>query len=379
MIKKYTKTFLLAAILLLFFSPQVKAQDIDSDKTDLYKEQYEQSSAESIKDYLPQETTEYFNANGIDPSDYNWVNNVSAEGVFLHIYEIFKSGAKKPLAIGAGLMAVILINGALSSQNEKGAALKTADYATVLSGGALLINPVFAVISNTVAVLKSITMFMGAFVPIFAAIVASSGKVATSLSMSTLLLAATNVISYIASFVVVPLLCGYLSLSIASSVSPLVSKTGIAEGVKQIGLWIMSLLSTVFIGILSIQNTVNASADTLTLKTAKFVVGSAVPVAGTALSEALTTVTASMGLLRSSVGIYAVFCCGAIILPFLIELLLWKLMLTVTGAIAELFSQGAIASLIKSINSVITVTIGIILLTAVLFIISLAVVTTAAQ
>lgn len=370
---KYIKVVSCVLLLLAIFSFSVSAQDADTDS--IYKEQYDLSGADKLSSSLPHNTQEHLEEIGINAADYNWVNAVSVKSVFSHIFEVIKTGAKTPLTVGAALVSIILISAAFNSAADGNSASLSASFATALSSAAVLINPLFAVISNTVGVLKAITVFMSAFIPVFAGIVAAGGGALSAVSMSAVLLGATNLISYIASFVVVPLLCGYLSLSIASSVSPLVAKTGIADGIKQLSLWIMSLLSTVFIGILSIQTSVNAAADTLGLKTAKFVLGSAVPVAGTALSEALATVTASMGLLRSSVGIYAVYCCVAIILPFLLELLLWKLMLTVISAISELFSATALSSLLKSVNTVVTVTIGIILLTAVLFIISLAVVT----
>ena len=373
--KKLIKLLLFWGVIITFCSVITINAQADTETDAIYSEQYSLSGADSLEAALPDDTKEYFSQNGITAADYNWVNNVSVQSVFSYMTEVFATGAKKPLSIGAALIAVILISGALNTTAKKAAESGALSYATVLSSAAILINPVFSVISNTVAVLKAITVFMSTFIPVFVGIVAASGGVVSSAAMGASLLGATNGISYIATFVVVPLLCGYLSLSVASSVSPLVAKTGIADGIKQLSLWLMSLLSTIFIGILSIQNTVNASADTLALKTAKFVIGSAVPVAGTALSEALTTVTASMGLLRSSVGIYAVFSCIAIVLPFFIELLLWKLMLTIVSSIAELFSADSISSLLKSINTVITVTIGIILLSAALFIISLAVVT----
>lgn len=370
-LKKILKAVFCFFVVLSISGMTASAQETDA----IYKEQYDLSGADSLTDSLPYDTQNHLEELGINASDYNWVNAVSVESVFAHIFEIIKTGAKKPLTVGAALIAIILISAAFNAVADGGSTSLSASFATVLSSAAVLINPLLAVISNTVGVLKAITVFMSAFIPIFAGIVAAGGGALSAVSMSAVLLGATNVISYIASFVVVPLLCGYLSLSIAASVSPLVAKTGIADGIKQLSLWIMSLLSTVFIGILSIQTSVNAAADTLGLKTAKFVLGSAVPVAGTALSEALSTVTASMGLLRSSVGIYAVYCCVAIILPFLSELLLWKLMLTVVSAVADLFAASALSSLFKSVNTVVTVTIGIILLTAVLFIISLAVVT----
>jgi len=172
---------------------------------------------------------------------------------------------------------------------------------------------------------------------------------------------------------------GYLGLSIASSVSPLITKTGIADGIKKISLWTMSLTTTVFIGILGIQTAVNSAADTLTIKTAKFIIGSAVPVAGTALSEALTTVTASMGMLKAGIGVWGVVACAAIFLPLLIELILWRIMLCITAAAADLFSLGEISSVLRSVDTVISLLSGIILLIGAVFIISLTVVVGAAK
>jgi len=194
--------------------------------------------------------------------------------------------------------------------------------------------------------------------------------------MSTLLLGASQTVSYISNFVVVPLLGGYMAISLASSVSPIISRSGIAEGIKKLSFWIMSLMTTLFVGILSIQTAVNASADTLSLKTAKFIIGSSVPVAGTVLSEALTTVTASMGLLKSTVGVYGVIACCAIFLPLIAELLIWRVMLLLTVCVSDLFSLSQISAMLRCVDTVMSVITGIILLTCAMFVISLTVVVT---
>lgn len=212
---------------------------------------------------------------------------------------------------------------------------------------------------------------MTSFIPVFAVIIATCGACVTSVSMSSLLLGASQVVSYVSNFVVVPLLGGFLSISLTTSVSPLLSRSGIADGIKKLAFWIMSLLTTVFVGILSIQTAFNTSADSLTLKTAKFIVGSSVPVAGTVLSEALTTVTASMGMIKSSVGIYGVIVCCAIFLPLLAELFIWRIVLILNSAISDLFSLQRISALLRSVDTVISVIIGIILLTGAMFVISL--------
>ena len=237
--------------------------------------------------------------------------------------------------------------------------------------------PIFSVVDCSVNALKGCAAFITAFIPVFAAIVAASSAVAISVSMSALLLGACEVVSFVCSFVIMPLMGGFLGVSLASSVSPIIGKSGIADGIKKLCFWTMSLLTTVFVGILSIQTAVSAAADTLGVKTTKFILGSAVPIAGTAVSEALTTVTASMGILKTSVGFYAVIACAVIFLPVLAELFIWRVSLNLNSSLAELLSLSQISAVLKSVDTVISLLIGIILLTGTMFVISLGVVISA--
>ena len=355
---------------LLIFTP-LNCYAEDNSYEEIYRQQYESANLNDLQNSLPEDTKDFLNENGMDIENPDWVNEISLENVFTHILNFLKSGAKTPFAVGMGIFAVILISAALSGMEIGAPAANTALYATALSVAAVICVPLFSVLNASVNALQGCAVFMTSFVPVFAVIIATSGSVATSVSMSSLLLASSQALSFISNIVVIPLLSGVLSISLATSVSPILARSGIADGIKKLAFWIMSLLTTVFIGILSIQTAVNASADTLTLKTAKFIVGSSVPVAGTVLSEALTTVTASMGMIKSSVGIYGVIACAAIFLPLLAELFIWRVVLLLNATISDLFSLERISSLLRSVDTVISVVIGIILLTSAMFVISL--------
>lgn len=341
---------------------------------EIYNEQYRQSGADSLFKNLPDETAKFLRENGIDPQNSDFAKNLTAENVFSHILNFLKTGAKAPLTAAAAIIAIILISAALNSAELGGGAVKTSLYATSLACAAVICAPCLSVVNAASSAMQGCAVFMTSFVPVFAVITASSGAAATAASMSALLLGASQTVNFIANFAVVPIMSGYLSISLAASVSPVVARSGIADGIKKLGFWIMSLLTTVFIGILSIQTSVNAAADTLSVRAAKFIIGSSVPVAGTVVSEALTTVTASMGLLKSTVGVYGVIACCALFLPFLAELVMWRLILVLTATVSDLFAQGKISSLLRSVDTVFSVLIGLILLTCVMFIISLAVV-----
>lgn len=370
------RRILFMLVFCLAFSFSVSAEDVTADE--FYKQQYEISEADKLKDSLPQETEEFMSENGLTPEDPFFVNKLTYQNVFLHIWNFVKSGAKGPLLSSGAVLAVILISSAVASFPAQEVS-QTAKYATVISAAAVIITPVYSVIKAGISAMQGCSVFMTAFVPVFAAVTAGSGKVATSVSMSALLLGAGQGVSFISNFAVLPLMGGYLAICICSAASPLIAKTGIADGIKKLAMWVMSLTSTIFIGILSIQTAVNGAADTLSLRTAKFIIGSAVPVAGAALSEALTTVTASMGLLRAGIGIYGVVACFIIFLPLLIELILWRIMLNITATIADLFSVGEISGILRGVDTVMAVLTGILLLTSAIFIISLTVVVTAAK
>ncbi len=364
------KIIVFLTVFLLFLLP------VSAENKDIYKEQYEQTVGEDINNGLPDETRVFLEQNNLVPDNSEWVFNITVQNVFTHIIDFLKSGLKTPFKSCLSILAIVLVSAAISSNEMGGSVAKITLYATVVSAAAIICVPVFSAVTAAANAMRGCTVFMTAFVPTFAVVVASSGAAATAVSMSALLLGATQVVNYISNFAVMPLMSGYLSISIASSVSPLIEKSGIADGIKKMSFWIMALLTTVFVGILSIQTAVGSSADTLTVKTAKFLIGSSVPVAGTALAEALTTVTASVGLLKSSVGIYGVVACVVIFLPLLAELFLWRLGLNVTAAVSDLFSVGKISALLRSVDSVISVLMGIILLTLAMFVISLAVVIT---
>ena len=371
------KRFTVFIIVLFFaFSFNVSAENYSAE--DFIKEQAQLSGAEDLDKNLPEETREYFNKNEIDPADGNWINSFNIVKIFGDLWQTVIDKIKAPLSFMGLILAVVLISGALNSL-ETGITHTTLNFAVTAISAAAVTAPLLSVINSSVAGMQSVSLFMAAFLPVFGTLLATSGHVATSVSMSGLLLGATQVVELIANHLIVPLMCGYLSVSVASGVSPLLSKTTISASIKKLSFWIMSLVTTVFLGILSIQTTVNASADTLTIRTAKFIIGSTVPMAGTVLSEALSTVTASLGILKTSVAIYGVVACGVILLPLLLELLLWRLCLGVTAIACDLLSAETTGKLLRSIDGAISVLCGIILLTGALFIISLSVLVTVSK
>ena len=94
---KKLRILILFFIFAAFFTFSVSAEESGSPE-EFYTEQYKNSGAEDLEDALPDPAKDYFSQNGIDPSDYNWVNNLSAESVFKHIFSpLFPRAQRLPL------------------------------------------------------------------------------------------------------------------------------------------------------------------------------------------------------------------------------------------------------------------------------------------
>ncbi len=344
--------------------------------TDNYETQYKNVGADKLADSLDEKTKDFFDANGIDAQNPDWVNQITSNGVLSHIGDLVTGGMKLPVKAGILISSTIFLFAAFTSFSLS-PHFETATYAAVMAICVVLATNIWKSIESAVGIVKGCSTFMLSFVPIFASVLAISGKTVTAPAMSALLLGAAEVVSFVASFSVLPLMGGYLALSVASGVSPLMSSSGIVESIKKLSVWIISLFGTVFVGVLSIQTAVNSAADSVTLRTAKFILGTSVPVAGKILSEAASTISASMGLLRSSVGIYGVVALVIMLLPIVVELMLWRCVLMVNISLSNVFSLSKISSILRAVDSMLSLLLGVVLMVGGMFVISLTVVITA--
>ncbi len=341
-----------------------------------YTEDYGSVLGGSLDDLLDGETKQILEDGGIDPEKENWVNEISAQGVFGFIASAVKNSIKKPLkALFSVIFTVLICAAADTFSNPRYA--DTARIAATAAVALLLSADVFSCVTDSAQTVKACAAFMVGFIPVFTGLVSASGGAITATAAGASLLVSANAVSSFAAFAAVPFTGGYLSVSIAAGVSPLAAESGLAEFIKRITLWILSLVSSVFLGVLSVQTAVNSAADGVAVKTAKFILGTSVPVAGGVLSEAVSTVSSSLSLLKSSVGIYAVCAVCALMLPCIIRILLWRAAFAAAVALSALFGQKRTGALLKAVDGVFACLLGFTVLTAVLFIISLTVLVSA--
>ena len=127
---------------------------------------------------------------------------------------------------------------------------------------------------------------------------------------------------------------------------------------------------TIFVAFLTVQTLVSSSGDSVSLRTAKFLIGSFVPVVGSALADAFIAAQGCIRLVRTTVGAFGAVAVIFVFLPVLLRALAWFLAVQLAGALAQLFGLEGTAGLLRSVGSVLGILMALILSFGLLVIIS---------
>lgn len=339
-----------------------------------YDSAYSIVDSDEMKDFLAESNNDYFEKNGIDIKEKNWVNRVTTDNFLGQIINTVKDTALKPVRVFFSLICIIIITAAFTGSESNIGVGKTAGITAISVVSVIILNDVWSLISTLVTTVKSVCTIIMMFVPVLETTLFMSGRVSTAAVSCGALLGMTQGLSLIATDYVMPIMGGYLGLGIASSLTPFEFIKQIGNALKKASVVILTVVFSAFVGITGLQTTVNAAADNLAVKTTKFVVGTFVPIGGGSLSEAANTVYSSMSLIKSSVGVYAVLSIVVVCLPVIILTLLFKLVFSISTVIAETFSQKELAGLLSAVNSLLSVVLSIALFFGGVFVFSIAII-----
>ena len=194
----------------------------------------------------------------------------------------------------------------LQSAFEKQAVSKVAYAITFMVLLVLAVNSFNVGIGYAKEAIGNMVDFMMAIVPLLFTLLASMGNVVSVTLMHPFIIFMIHTMSTAIHFVVFPLLFFSTILHIVSSISPKFKVTQLANLLRSISVGILGLFVTVFLGVISVQGASAAVTDGVTLRTAKYVAGTFIPVVGRMFSDASDTVIGASLLVKNAVGLTGV-------------------------------------------------------------------------
>lgn len=346
---------------------------------ELYERQLQASGAEDVVDSVPGEAGELMDRLGISDLDTDSVLSLSFGDFIGILFDSIKDHASAPLRAFVSVIGIVLLSAVLDAAKPEGgerALSGVYEIVAVLSVSACLVLPVTDVISAAAEAIEACGEFTKIYVPVFAGVMITGGQAVSAGSFQLLTLTVSQLFITAATGFIAPLLTIFLALSIAGSTARGVDLGAIAGGIKKVALWALAFIASVYVALMTLQSVIGSASDTATLKAAKFVVSSAVPVVGGVLGDALNSVQGSIQLLKSSLGVFGIVAAAGIFLPVLLESLLWSLFMNLGASAADMFGQKQVSGLLRNVSSVLGVLLAVLLVCMLIIVFSTAVMLT---
>lgn len=367
---KIIRSVFIVITLMFLLTANVFAKENDLEKTqDELIGDLETSIAAGLENEIPDAAQNLLEKNGIGQFDVNTISDFNFMDIFKTAFDFGADYFTAPFRLFSVLMGILLLIALLNAIHppESG----TVALQNILGVTALMLvlsSPVIECINKSVSAITDCSRFILSFIPVFTGVVAAAGKPVSSMTYSSFLFGVIQVISQISATVLTPLLCIYLAICIVGALNPALKLENAAETIKKVVIWSIGLLLTVFVALFSVQSLVSGSADTVATKTTKFFIGSLIPVFGNALSDVFNSVQGCLGLVKQATGSFGVIVAVCTFLPIVIEVLTMILVINLSQIVGDILGAERLGRLLKSISSMLSLLLGLILCFAVMII-----------
>ena len=358
---KKTAIFLCALLLFLLIPVSSYSMDYSEEEYNKTLSSYDLSSFEKE---LDADTYKMLDELGVLDFSYESITGLSFNDIVGLLKSLFQKKSELPIKSSVTVLIFILLSAFLQSLKAESDDSVNMIYSTAT---ALLVATVVLVKLTSTVSLASMAIsvasnFVYAFIPVFCSIVVASGGITTGFSTNTTLLILAQGLSFISSNVFMPIVNCYLALGVTSSLRYELNLDKLLSSVKKIITTCISFVSGVFVSVLSVKTAVAGRADMLGLRSIRFAINSVVPVIGSSISEGLLSIQAYSSLIKSSVGIVGVMAVVLVFLPSIIEVVLWRISLTLCVIVSDIFGDKSVSAVLNAfLNTLLLINVILIL------------------
>lgn len=334
----------------------------------------EENGAELPQGNVPEEISKYLPDGLLDISTENFSSVFSIKGTLKTLISVFSDIFPEAMAAFMMLFGLVVISSVIHSLKDSVMSEPLSyvlDFVSVLAIASASFIFIKTLFENFSTFLSQVNTFMIAVIPTMSALIAAEGGVSSSLVFGTVLAAVVSVLEIICTSVIFPMTSALLCVSVTSNVCGDIDISGFSKLIKNIITYVLSAVMLVLTCVLTFQSIIAKSADTAAVKGVKFVLGNAIPIVGGALSDAVTTIAGSLGVVKAATGVVsAVVLCVMLSVP-VIKLLVWKLAFDALSSVSAAFSLKKEGTFFKDMSEIVGFLAAIMASIAVFFIVAL--------
>ncbi|MCR5147117.1 MAG: stage III sporulation protein AE [Clostridia bacterium] len=294
----------------------------------------EQKSDFEINSFI-NNSQEYITDDFFSKDDLNQIFESAVEGkvnnknILKNLLKLFGKELKNIFTNIAVILAIIVIHGILKSISdnlENNNISKLIYYVQFILIVTIIMENFVQIISLIKETIVNMVGFINLLIPILTSLMIFTGSIATTSTLEPIIFFGVNIIADLIQNLLLPVVLVIASFCIVSKISDKVQIYKLTKYLKSGVIWILGIVLTVFVSVISLEGNLASSVDGISAKTTKAVVSSAIPIVGKILGDAVDSVLGCGVILKNSVGIVGVIIIvGICVVPIL------KLAITTIG------------------------------------------------
>lgn len=238
----------------------------------------------------------------------------------------------------------------------------------------LVLNNFSDIITMVKESITNIVGFSNCLIPLLITLMLTTGSITSAGVIKPVLLFLINFIGNFITDFILPLVIIGTTLAIVSKISNKVKIDKLAKFLKSAGVWILGIIMTLFVTVLSLEGSITETVDGVTAKTAKAAVSTVIPVVGKILGDATDAVIGCAGILKNAVGFIGILVIIGICISPIIKLTLLSLTYYIASCICQPIADEKVIGLLDSIGDTFKILLGIIFCISVMLIVGLTIV-----
>lgn len=226
---------------------------------------------------------------------------------------------------------------------------------------------------------RAMTDMVLALVPVLLSLLAALGSITAASLFQPLLLTTAAVVGNAVDNIVLPLLFAASALAVVNQMLAGVGIDKLAGLLKDISVWLLGCLVTVFVGVTIVNGGVAAVADGVALRTGKFTSKALIPVVGGMFSDAFETVAGAALILKNSIGLFGVIAVSVICLFPVLKLFAITLIYRGTATLLQPLGEEGVSETLEIMAKYLYAVIGAVVAVGVMFFIIITIIIAAAN
>ena len=357
---KILKIIILTILFIQIFSIKTFATSTEEEMINSQKETF---GINSFIENASKYTGEFFE--GID---INSMLNSAIKGkidnktIYKKIINLLGKEVKTGIKSLVSILIIIVIHSILKSisenlQNDN--VSKMIYYVQYIAIVTVIMNNFSNVITMVKETATNLVGFMNSLVPILVSLMLYTGSITTSSILEPAILFMINFIGNIIQSFLIPAVLIAATLSIVSKIGDKVQIDKISKTFNSGIIWILGVILTTFVGVISLEGTLSSSIDGITAKTAKAIVSSSIPIVGKILGDAVDTVLGCGIILKNAIGVIGVVIIIGICIMPIIKIAILTISYKILASISEPIADTKIIKLLEQIGDIFKVLLAI--------------------